>query len=136
MSCSGVCPGGGCTPSDGYCCDAQCISCKVCGEGGVQCCNSVEIKSLFEDLKNDSESMQWDVLKEEVASVWGAHNLDKLMPVFTKWGILNDGYWKTSVLTRPYILDCIEDILSGVEFDSAYVKHHAVWAEIATRIRA
>jgi len=136
MGCTGDCPGSGCTPSDGYCCDTLCVGCGDCGEGGEMCCNSVEIKSLFEDLKNDSESMQWEALKEEATAVWGADNLEKIIPIFTKWGILDDGYWKSSILTRPYILDCVEDVLNGSDFGIAYSKHHAIWAKIATTIRS
>jgi hypothetical protein len=80
--------------------------------------------------------MPWEAIQNEVSSVWGGSNLNKLLPIFTKWGLLKDGYWKTSVLTRPYILRCIEDVVNGVELDAAYARHHGDWAKVATEIRA
>lgn len=134
--CSGYCPGRGCTPNDGVCCDGNCISCGDCGVGGAECCNSIEIQSLFEDLSNESEMIKWDSIVAELKSSWGEDKMDGLIDVLLRFGIQKDGFWKVSVFARAYVIDCLDDVANGVDIDIAYMNHHSQWAEFATLVRS
>lgn len=134
--CTGYCPGPGCTPSDGVCCDGVCITCQDCGVGGEECCNSIEIQSLFEDLSNESEMIKWDSIVAELKSSWGEDKMDVLIDVLLRFGIQKDGFWKVSVFARAYVIDCLDDVANGVDIDIAYMKHHSEWAKFVTLVRS
>lgn len=133
--CTLYCPGPGCTPDDGVCCDGNCITCGDCGEGGEQCCNSTEIKSLFDDLSHESEMLKWGTLVTELEGAWGADKVEALVEVALKFGIKKDEYWKVSVLARAYMIDCMDEVAKGADVETSYAKHHAEWAKFVSLTR-
>ena len=134
--CTGYCPGPACDPSDGVCCDNVCITCQDCGDGGEECCNSIEIKSLFTDLSNESEMILWDTVVGEIKESWGDKKLDQLVEIIFKFGIKKDNYWKVSVFARAYVIDCLDDVANGMDINSAYAKHHSEWSKFVSVVRS
>lgn len=140
-NCTGFCTGPVCdnyplpgeTPDGGPCCDGFCIECGDCGEGGAECCNSVELSSIFDALSDQPESIACDAADAEVSAAFG--------PVATAaWaeyaGFIRFGEaYKFSIMRRSYILDALYAIEDGDSVSEAMAASRQQWAILASQYR-
>lgn len=140
-SCSSFCPNPVCdnnpgpnqTPDGGPCCDGLCIECGDCGVGGEECCNSLEISSIFDALSDQPESILCETADAEVLDTFGSEAV-------MAWNgyaesIRFGGVYKFSLMRRSYMLDALYAIDSGVDTASAMATTRQQWAQFANLYR-
>jgi len=132
-SCTLFCPGISCTPADGVCCDSVCIECGDCGVGGEECCNSMEIASLFAPLTDQPEVIGASTADQEIA----AYSRPEVTAAWIAWSAerKNGGVYKFSILWRSYLLDALEAIEAGENAAIAVQRSLQQWKDFAKKYR-
>lgn len=140
-SCSNFCPfpvcdnnpAPGATPDGGPCCDEVCVECGDCGDGGEECCNSIELASIFDPLSDQSESIACELADSEVSAEFGAAAVSAWAEYAAprRFGEV----YKFSLMRRSYVLDALYAIEGGAVAGEAMAATRQQWALFANQYR-
>jgi len=140
-SCSGFCPKPVCdnnplpgqTPDGAPCCDGVCIACGDCGDGGEECCNSIELMSIFDNLSDQAEYILISTADTEIHESFG-HSAISAWNDYVK-NIRFGNNYKFSIMLRSYLIDALYAIESGADPIETMNIFRQQWTQFANTYR-